>query len=439
MARPKTAAFGELILPVFTQWEKVGNITGILSNLQNGMFYDAALLVDQMMRDDRIRASLNTRLMAVLSMPMHMEAVNDTKRAQRLADDATELWKQMVPRAELMSLMKWGLTLGVGLARKEWTRSGSEWMPTIKVWHPAALRFDLMTDLYMLRTQDGEIPIMRDDPNWLLFTPFGYKYARTEGMLLSLAMLYLCRQWGFRDRARHSERHGQPFLQLIVPAESDAKDKNTARMAISALGSETVSVTPQGEDGNKFDWKLIEATTNANEVFGALIDHVDECIAVLLLGQSSSTTGQAGLGSQEKAGDTVRRDIMRFDAECIGDIGHDGILAPWAEYNYQGARDLAPTPVIDVDPPEDGQKKALELSTLGDAISKLEKYGVDVRAVLEQTGIPMLTIAEAEAKREELENKAAEMINGPADDKSAEDDKAGPKDDKEKPKVAESA
>jgi phage gp29-like protein len=415
MTRPSTVAYGELILPVFTQWEKVGSITGILSNLEQGVFYDASLLVDQMMRDDRIKATFSTRLTSVLGQPMHMEpsAIGEKradKRAQRCAEDAHDLWEKMVPRAELMSLMKWALLLGVGIARKEWTRSDGEWLPTIKVWHPGALRFDLMTDRYMLRTQgQGEIPIERDDPNWLLVTPFGHKYARSEGLLRSLAMLYLCRQWAFRDRARNSEVHGQPIRQIIVPAESDADDKRTANRIIASLGSETTAVTPQGTEGNLFDLKLIEAQSNASEVFGPLIQHLDECIAILILGQADSTQQKGGLGAKENAGDTVRRDVMRFDAACIADLARDGVLADWAEYNY-GSRDLAPTPMIEVDPPKDGQLKALELKTAGEAIGLLEKHGLDVRAFLEEMGVPLLTEAEAAAKRDELMQQAQDAM-----------------------------
>jgi phage gp29-like protein len=408
MARPQIKPYGELILPVFTQWERVGSITGILQSLEQGIFYDAALLVSQMFRDDRVRAVMNVRTQSILGSPMHMEAPgdDDRKKTAKIASEAEANWYEFAPEFELSSLLNWGLMLGVGIARKEWQSVDGEWRPTIKTWHPGALWYHVGDDTYMLNTRTGVIQIPQGDPNWLLFTPFGYKYARTEGMLRHLAMLYLCRQWAFRDRARHSERHGMPFLQLIVPAEADERVKQTARQAISALGTETVSVTPQGQQGNLFDWKLIEPKANSHETFSSQIDHLDKCIAVVVLGQAMSTEGISGLGSQEKAGDTVRRDIMRFDSVCLKNISRD-LLGDWTMFNY-GDRDLAPYACYEIDPPEDGFKKAQELSTLGDALDKLAKYGVDTRQILEETGLPMLSEEEFAKLQQEMQETAAD-------------------------------
>ena len=193
MARPdRGAPEKELILPVFTQWEKVGSITGILSELEQGIFSDAALLIDQMLRDDRIRATWDVLIQSVLGCPIHFEAAQDTKKAQRIAEDAEEDWWKMAPRKELIELLKWGFFAGVGLARKNWVRQDGGWLPVLQTWHAGALRFDLMSDTYMLRTQDkGEIPIVRGDPNWVLFTPFVFTSAERM-QALSIIVAPLC-------------------------------------------------------------------------------------------------------------------------------------------------------------------------------------------------------------------------------------------------------
>jgi hypothetical protein len=416
--------YGELIMPVFTQWERVGSITGILQSLEQGIFYDAALLASQMFRDDRVAGTTNVRFQSILGSPLHMEPQDpddDRLKVEKITDQAERRWCYFAPDSELVSLMRWGITIGVGIARKEWLKAkDGSWEPFIKTWHPGALWFDVATDTYMLNTKTGVIPIVPGDPNWLLFTPYGHKYARTEGMLRAMAMLYLCRQWAFRDRARHSERHGMPFLQLIVPAQSDEQNKQDARKAIAALGTETVSVTPQGIEGNRFDWKLIEPRANSHETFSAQIDHLDKCIAILVLGQSMSTETPGGLGAHQKSGDTVRRDIMRFDAQCLKSIGAD-LLGDWAMFNF-GDRDLAPLPCYEIDPPEDGLKKAQELNQLGDALTKLRAFGVDAREVLESIGIPLLSDSEFAAQQAEDAETAANEAAESSDEQQAEDD-----------------
>jgi hypothetical protein len=399
MARPGTPAPKEIIIPIFTQWEKVGSVTSILAELEDGLFYNPALLMDQFMRDDRLRGVWDIAVQAVLGMPMHMESADHSakKRSDKVSDAAQKNWSKMVPRSELIELLFWGFFLGAGVARKNWVRTPASWLPVIDTWHAGALRFDRTTDTYMLRTQDqGEIPIRRDDPDWVLFTPWGHKYGRLRCYLMSASMMTLERSWTRRDRARHSEKHGMPIAQLIVPSESDQQDKDTMRKASAALGTETTSVTPQGTEGNKYDWKFHEPAKSSSEVFGGTLQEIGDSMAILLLGQQMSTTGSTGLGSDKNPGDVVRRDKMRFYAECIGDVGQDGVLDDWADYNY-GDAELAPRPVIEVDPPEDGQKKATELSTLGDAVDKLEKYGADVRTILEEAGVPMLTAEQQKA------------------------------------------
>lgn len=418
MARPDTATAKEIIIPTFTQWEKVGSVTAILAELEEGQFYNAALLHDQFMRDDRLRAVWDIAIQAVLGMPMHCESADHTavKRSDKVSDEADKQWPHLAPDAELVELLMWGFFLGAGVARKEWTLSPTGWTFRIKTWHAGALRYDLTTDRYMLRTADqGEIPIERGDPNWVLFTPFGHKYGRLRGYMRSLAMVVLKRSWGNRDEARHSEKHGEPFAQLVVPAEYDQKDKDNARRAAAALGSETVSITPQGQDGNKLDWKFHEPNKTSAEVFGPMIERLEDCLAILLLGQRSSTKGSAGLGSDANPGDVVRRDKMRFYAKCIGDLGEEQIFPDWARWNF-GDETLAPRPVIEVDPPEDGQKRALELSTLGDAIDKLVKYGLDARGTLEDAGAKLLT---PEAARQMQERQA--MMPAPPDTETPDD------------------
>jgi len=389
VARPDyKAVYPELILPVFTQWAKVGSITQILADLEQGNFHNAALLADQMMRDDRINAVLSVRVNAVLSQPWAFAPGKDTATGRRACEEAEASWWEMVPRAELALLLRWGLLLGVGLARLSWRRDAGEWVPSLKVYHPGALWYNLAKDQYHLNYQGGVEPIDPDDPNWIVFTPYGYKYGRTNGLLRALAMPYLARQWAFRDRARHSERHGQPFLQGVAPAQADDDEKKSFKRALAALGSETVVVTPQGEPGNQWDIELIEAKSNSHEVFSAQIDHLDKAIAILVLGQSMSTEGVSGLGSQEKAGDLVRRDLMRSDAAHLSDIAR-AVLSPWALYTY-GSRDLAPTVSVTVDPPINALQRAQALAQLASSMAALEGLGVDPVALLAEQDVPMV-------------------------------------------------
>jgi phage gp29-like protein len=402
----------ELILPVFTQWERVGSVTGILADLEQGQFYTASLLVEQMMRDDRVRALMNTLIMSVLGAERTWTASGakakggkPTAKAQRYADELSESWDEQVPEEELFEFIRWALMIGASVMRTPWNmRTGSV---EARTWHPGALWFNLVDNEYYLRHASGQIVIDRDSMDWLLLTPYSHKYGRLNGLVRSMSMLYLARQWTFRDRARHSEVHGMPIRQGITPADADVRAKTNFRTALQSVGTETVVITPQGEAGKLYDIKLIEAQAESHKVFSAQLDHLDDCMAILVLGQKMSSKGTSGLGSDANPGDSVRRDIMAWLARVIEKVCNR-LSRRWMVVNYGlDQLDYAPRLCIGVDPPEDGAKRATEMSTLGDVVKKLERYGLDVRALLESSGVPLLSVAEAARVAEEAEAKDA--------------------------------
>jgi phage gp29-like protein len=422
----------ELQVPTFTQWETRQAVQGIIAELESGVFYDAALLVSQMMRDDRINAVMRVRINSMMGMPKRFDPAKDTAQGRKIAEQATEQWEQMIAPSQLVDLIVWSVMLGVGVGSMAWELSPGRALPSVETWHPASLWFNTADDTYVMRYMkqvpgidppDRRFRFSEKDPkdeyvaaqavipkqsrDWILATPYGYKYGRLNGLVRPLADRYLERAWSMRDRARHSERHGMPFLKGVTPSSASQEDKNRMRSAMARLGSESVFITPQGTEGDKYDVELVESKSDSHEVFAAEIQHLDSAIAIVILGQSESTEGKAGLGAQEKPGDTVRRDIMRFDAACVAAIARS-ILRPWAEVNF-GDADLAPQLVVEVDPPEDASQKAQAWSFLGDAVMKLEKYGVDVQVMLEESGAPMLPQAEIDALKAEQQAQKEAM------------------------------
>jgi phage gp29-like protein len=418
----------ELILPVFTQWEKVGSVTSILAEIEQGIFYNGSLLVEQMMRDDRVRALVNTLIMSVLGCDSHWEAAKTenqrtSKRGQKYADEIAEKWDDMVPEDEVYELVRWALMLGVGVMRTPWNMRTGE--VNVRTWHPGAIWFNLADNEYYLRHQGGQDQVPRDSLDWLLLTPFSHKYGRLNGLVRSMAMLYLARQWTFRDRARHSEVHGLPIRLGITPADADKRAKDNFRNALQAIGTETVVIAPQGPEGKKYAVELVEAQAEGHKVFSAQLDHIDDCMAILILGQKMSSKGTSGLGSDANPGDSVRRDIMAWLARVIERVCNR-LAQRWMVVNYGlESMDLAPRLCIEVDPPEDGAQKATELSTLGDAVAKLAAHGLDIRELLEQAGVPLLSPTDAAAQKEQLIQEQQDAMNAKAgnDEKAAAEDK----------------
>lgn len=367
----------------------VGAVEAILTALETGNFHSAAPMFDAMMRDDRVYGVTSVRLNGLFGLPLDLEPALDTKRARAIKEDAEDKFSRIFPLSQVAELQRWGLFLGAGVGQILWDRDGKEWIPYLKVWHARFLRWDWAARKYKLITVQGEIAIEPDDPQWIIYEPYGPR-GWLRGLLRSLALPWLIRAWVRNWWARYAEVHGSPIRAGVIPQERNPADEKKFLSQLSAIGSEAVLRLPQGMEGNRFDLKLIEAVGRSTETFQALLSHCDDSIAITVLGQRQSTMGQGGLGSQENAGDSVRLDLKRGDA-LIGDCLRENILCQWADANY-GFPDLAPYIRWKVDPPEDMHKKGQQLQTLAAAIQTFVVSGapVDVRALLESFNIPLL-------------------------------------------------
>ncbi len=347
-------------MPVYSigTWEQVRDIDNIINEAEDGLFYNAARLVDQVLRDDRIYSVFMTRVLALLGKDLEFEPAKDTAQGRTIAEDLEEEWPSMVQHSALVELLTWGLMLGVGLAQV--LEEGPKWK--LEVWHPWALRWDLNKRTHLVQangmvefaiTPNGD-GTYGDEAGrrWVLFTPFGFGNAGRRGLLRTLARLYLERQWALRDRARYSEVHGQPMRLGIAPSNADQRDLEAYKDDISYVGAEMAAVVRQGEPGNLWDLKLVEAMGRSQELFEQEIAQLDRAIASAVLGQSQTTDGQAGLGSNAEAGEPVRLDIMRADKDALSDALRAQFLVPYCDFTY-GNGDMAPWLCWNVDPPED--------------------------------------------------------------------------------------
>jgi phage gp29-like protein len=102
--------------------------------------------------------------------------------------------------------------------------------------------------------------------------------------------------------------------------------------------------------------------------------------------------------------DTVRTDLLRFDAEALSAALKSQPILYWVRYNFEAdaakAEALAPCPSWQVEPPRDEADTANTLKTLGEAFNSLNAAGVavDKRALLDEFKIPYVGNGEMEPK-----------------------------------------
>lgn len=391
----------QLQLTSLVTYDKVKAVDYIISEMEQGWFFNSAQLVDQVLRNSRILATVQTRIIGLLGKARDVDpAKPDDGRtkstAQKVADEVNEEWCKLFPHAQLVELMTWGLLHNSGLARVD--QSGEAWQ--LEVWHPWALEWSDVERAYFVRTREDQR--LRIDPDgqggyrsqdgtrWVLFTPFGFGNLR-RALIRVLAHLYLELEWAHRDRARYSEVHGQPIRVGIAPHNASQEQCDKFEDDLSPVGAEPVVVARQGVEGERWDVKLVEAMGKSGDLFENEIEQLHKEIATLLLGQSQTTDGQAGLGANQLAGEPIRLDVMKADAEALIDCLYPQFLKPYCGFRY-GKPGLAPRIYYHVDPPEDREKKAKEVKLIMEAIGLAKGSGIpiDEREVLEEYSIAAL-------------------------------------------------
>lgn len=390
----------ELPLYGFPPPQALQVVSSALIALEQGMFWAPAILWDGMLRDDRVAAKSEERIDRLIGSPLVIEPAKTVKRAPRdsitgepkadaapqstatslrAAEDFERLQSRIMPSAQLAKLIRNGMAMSVGIAQvlTEETEDGR--IPTIRVWNNRFLRYDWLLRKYCLQTENrSEIVLERDDPEWLIYEPYGPMGWLDCAKMRGVAVPWLIRYWTRTWWARYQEVHGMPIRAGIIPATRDPKDEAIFLSQISNLAHEAVIRLPQGEEGNRFDMKLIEAASNNWQGFMKLLEHCDDSIAIVWLGQSQSTRGQGGLGSQENAGESTITRLIRKDS-LVREPLRDQLIKPWAADNY-GNADAAPYLSWQLEPPQDAAEIAKADLATAQAMAQWKAAGAPLNA-----------------------------------------------------------
>ncbi len=414
----------------FSGFDSVYDINGALSQYENGYFTRAAQLADNMGRDDRIDGVLRSRVDALLGTDLDILPADDRKKSQKFADmlggvdDVPGRWDEIFGPGALSEVLRSGLELNFAVSSIQWyAEDGIVW-PRLKLWHSQFVRWDWITERYLINTADkGEIPLPDisentvGDGNWFVWCPFGYRYAWRRGLVRSLAPMFMRRMWNNRDLSRFLEVHGNPGKIARVPGGADANVANQAFFdAVANMNAEPTVLAPDGGEGKKYDVELLEATARTYQGFFEAKTDVNTDIAVLILGQPDTTEAPTGLGQNTAKGSrTVMLDRAKTDASLAVAIRNQ-ILKPWAKINF-GDAELAPRPIWRVEPPEDLSSKATTLKMLGDACTSLTtgKLPVNQRELGEEFGVPMISEEEQAAQEAVAAEEAQAQLDAMAE------------------------
>lgn len=396
------------LVTVSTNWS-VQDIRNALQSHVIGLFDESSQLVDAIVGDDRVQATMGSRTGGLLGRPIKFKkAIFEDSKKQKLADKCYDafckIWQTVGNEATLSELLQWSHMMGFGIGQLMWDTSGDIWIPYLKPWHPRYSYYHWTYHKYIAMTMDGQVAIEPGDATWVMHVPHGHYRGWMRGSVRAIAQPWLIRQYAMRDWARWSERHGLPIIKASTPIAADPNQVNQFQSQLSQLGQESVITLPKGVDaGLGYDLDLLEASDASWEGFQKLIAQCDMNITLALLHQNLTTEVKEGSYAAARIHGDVRQSALESDARALAYTIYQQISRPFAALNF-GDPELAAYVDWDVQPPEDSSVIAATLDKVGDAILKFGKAGIgikDLSKLFQKLDIPISSDNLEEIKRVE--------------------------------------
>ncbi len=420
-------------LPLYTEYNpsSVQAVNGILQQfLQGGgNFRSVADIVDQIMSDPRVRATLQTRCSGLLGCQLMWgeqegKGEEPDEEAKEKAtgkgqpgedpDDDAAKWLEdnfsfMFSAETLWQVMVWGRMLGVAPIQLTWKMHAGMLVPVATCWHPRNLTWRWDTESFWITTYNGYFEIQPGDGEWMLYTPYGLKRGWAYSLIRCLAIPWMARMYALKDWARYSEVHGIPIRKAIVPNKTERAKKDLFMQACARLVNENIILLERGAGANGeetgFDLEILQAEGQGSveAVFHQLIAQMDSDIAVAVLGQTLTTEVVQGSKAAAQVHNQVREDIRKDDATTLASCIKRQCIDIWATLNY-GSQDASPKMTWDIEPPEDLDSKSAQLLALAQALQPLQAVcpRIDIDKLMESFGVPLLSEEEGEAKKQEM-------------------------------------
>lgn len=360
----------------------VDAIRSALRSHQTGIFWDSAQLVDTMTGDDRIMATMSSRMGGLFGRPIvhrasEIQRVKGSDAARECLHAWTDNWERIAPESAIYIFHYWEIMMGFSPAQIVWDTTQPLWCPYLQPWHPAYVYYHWPLRKYVAITLDGQRAILAGDGKWMLSARFGEYRGWMHGAMRALAEPWAIRHFAVRDGARFSEVHGLPTRKGKVPAASDPSERQYFEDQLSNLGSAPAMIVPQGVDGpnSSYDYELVEAKATAWEAFFALIDRCDMQIVLTILAQNLTTEVKEGSFAAARVHSDVREGVLMADNRALSWTIYSQLARAFAAINF-GDPDLAPVTYWDVEPVEDQKAAADMFLKFGTAIEVLARGGI---------------------------------------------------------------
>ena len=170
-----------------------------------------------------------------------------------------------------------------------------------------------------------------------------------------------------RDWAIFTQTYGQPLRVGKFGPSATEQDKSTLLRAVTNIAGDCAAIVPDSMMIEFIETSNVGAST---DLYLKRVDHLDQQISKLVLGQTATTdamTGGLGSGKEHRE---VQKDIETADARALAAILNRDLIRPWIDLNY-GPQTAYPRLKITRPEPED-------LSAFSTAVGAMIDRGLEV-------------------------------------------------------------
>lgn len=343
-----------------------------------GWLASSSQLLDAMGEDDEIPGDIRRRVNAVINAEFDFEGEDETAN-----EFIGEHWAYMCDPGELFDFVRNYVFMGVAVAVLDWKLTEKVWIPCLRNLPTEFLHYDETLKKWKYQAQEGEFIVTPGDGTWVLLTSGqrGWLY----GLVRALGLLWVAKQFVFRDWNRYNERHGLPIIKAMVPVSTQDTEKKKFITEIQDLNAEGVIMLPQGVDGPdvNYDIDLLEPKDQSWQSFQNALERFDRKIQIMCvganLGVEVASTG-SNRAAAETHGDKLDSSEAMPDAKALGRCLQRQMVRAFFFFNNPSVTEL-PYPCWDTEPPEDIQERALAQKTFGEAVTSIQNAGFKVKNI----------------------------------------------------------
>lgn len=456
MADPKSpdvlapGSYREPLLPATTEYATISALRSVIVGLDAGTFYDAAILVERMLWNPRLRGVVETRLNGLISCDIRWEPAKNNRDARRVAEAMAIDWPLIASAPVRKQMAKWCLFLGFGIGQRIATDApgSGRILPRFRPYWPGwaqwwtydrAYRVQAETDARRIQFQTVESPQLAGyaDPSaspWVIAEPFGVNSWR-EGLLHAAWYPWFGHDRAMRDSFRNAEKNGIGIIKAKYPrgsnergSDGSAQGKHESAVGkftrgLRTMGSEGVVPLEQRDDGAaSFNIEPFEFNGQGSQAIDSAMNMAAVSLAILFLGHNLTTEIKGGSYAAAGVADYIRDDVKNADAAMEIAWAVPQLAEVWTRWNY-GDPELTPRCVPVTDSPAVNQATATTYQQLGQFVTALRQYApwADVPALLERFRVPLL----ADGKMM-MPVAAGGSNSQPNDTGEQENDSAGP-------------